>query len=227
VAERGGPHGPHALRPLPRELSQLDRLLTRGLDATASLWPPIETAFEWVHRAAHLLGNDEDNAAVAVRDAYQALLAEMQTRRDEAGVLAPAIDRFLKVTTSYAPGLFHCYTVEGLPPTNNDLEHAFGTTRYHERRASGRKTGSPALVVRGAVRVVAAVATQQRQQGDRPFGEADLRLRCPAALARWRHVRHELTARHAARRAQRRFRRDPAAYLAALEHQLLQSGLPA
>ena len=33
--------------------------------------------------------------------------------------------------------------------------------------------------------------------------------------------------RHEARRAQRRFRTDPAAYLAALEDQLLKAGLPA
>jgi hypothetical protein len=184
----------------------------------------VETAFDWVHRAARLLGNAAGEEAAAVRAAYDALLAEMDTRRAEAGPLAPAIDRFLRVTASYAPGLFHCYAVDGLPPTDNDLEHVFGTTRYHERRASGRKTGSPALVVRGAVRVVAAVASQHRP---RPFSEADLRPRGQPELARWRTLRQQLTQRQEARRAQRRFRRDPAAYLTALEDRLLQSGLPA
>jgi hypothetical protein len=176
-----------------------------------------------VHRAARILANAEERDAGAVRTAYAALLAEMRARRDDAGSLAPAIDRFLRVTDSYAPGLFHCYAVKGLPPTDNDLEHVFGATRYHERRASGRRTGSPALVLRGAVRVVAAVASQQR---DRPFGEADLRPRSPADLIRWRTLRRDLAYRHAARRAQLRFRRCSAAYLAALEAQLLQSGLP-
>jgi hypothetical protein len=148
----------------------------------------------------------------------------MRARRDDAGSLAPAIDRFLRVTDSYAPGLFHCYAVAGLPPTDNDLEHVFGATRYHERRASGRRTGSPALVLRGAVRVAAAVASQQRA---RPFGEADLRPGSPADLLRWRALRRDLAHRHAARRAQLRFRRCSAAYLAALEAQLRQSGLPA
>lgn len=218
MAEKGG------LRPLPRELSRLDRLLVRGLEATAALWPPIALTFDWVHQAAHLLGNEAGHAAVVVRAAYDRLLDEMRARRDTAGSLAPAIDHFLKVTASYAPGLFHCYTVAGLPPTNNDLEHVFGTTRYHERRASGRKAGSPALVLRGAVRVVAAVASQHR---GRPFGEADLRPRCPADLACWRTLRAELTYRQEARRAQRHFRRDPDTYLIALEDRLLQSGLPA
>ena len=188
------------------------------------MWPPVETAFGWVHRAAHILGNADEQEVAAVRAAYDVLLDEMRTRRDEAGPLAPAIDRFLRVTESYAPGLFHCYTVAGLPATDNDLEHVFGTARHHERRTTGRKVASPALVVRGAVRVVAAVASQQR---DRPFGEADLRLRCQSDLGRWRQVRRELTHRHAARRAQRRFRTDPAVYLATLEAHLLQSGLPA
>jgi hypothetical protein len=181
-----------------------------------------------VHRAAHLLGNDANEEGEAVRAAYAALLAEMRRRRDDAGPLAPAIDHFLKVTDSYAPGLFHCYAVDGLPPTDNDLEHVFGTARHHERRTTGRKVASAAVVVRGAVRVVAAVATQQRQQQRaRPFGEADLRLTRPADLARWRHLRAELARRQAARCAQRRFRRQPQTYLTALEALLLTSGLPA
>jgi hypothetical protein len=203
---------------------RLDRLLVRGLAATAALWPPIEVAFGWVHRAAHLLGNDANKDASVVRGAYAALLTGMRRRREDAGYLAPAIDRFLKVTDSYAPGLFHCYTVDGLPPTDNDLEHVFGATRHHERRTTGRKVASPALVLRGAVRVVAAVASQRRA---RPLGEADLRPRCPAELTRWRQLRQELTYRHTARRAQLRFRRRPAAYLTDLEDRLLQSGLPA
>ena len=183
-----------------------------------------------MHRAAHLLANVGGHDGTTVRATYDALLDEMRAHRKVAGPLAPAIDRFLKVTASYAPGLFHCYAVDGLPPTNNDLEHAFGATRYHERRASGRKSGSPALVVRGAVRVVAAVATQQRRPRapfyDR-FRATDLRLRSGVDLARWRTVREQLAHRHEARRAQRRFRRDPRAYLSALEAQLLQSRLPA
>jgi hypothetical protein len=198
-------------------------LLARGLAATAALWPPIEVAFGWVHRAAHILGNDAAKDAATVRAAYARLLGEMRRRRDEAGDLAPAVDRFLRVTDSYAPGLFHCYTVDGLPPTDNDLEHVFGAARRHERRTTGRKVASPALVLRGAVRVVAAVATQRRP---RPFSEHDLQLRDAAALARWRHLRGELAFRHEARRAQLRFRRAPMAYLAALEARLLKAGLP-
>ena len=84
MAERGDPR---SLRPLPRELSRLDQLLTRGLDATAARWPPIATAYGWVHQAAHLLSNDAAKDGNVVRATYAALLAEMRRHRDDAGPL--------------------------------------------------------------------------------------------------------------------------------------------
>ena len=143
----------------------------------------------------------------------------MTAGRAALGALAPAVDQFLKVTASYWPGLFHTYGVPGLPRTNNELEQYFGAARYHERRASGRKGASPGLVVRGAVRVLAAVASR-----DQPFADTDLR---PTDLTRWRVLRRQLETRQAARCAQRRFRRDPDGYLAALEEALLRVSLPA
>ena len=43
------------------------------------------------------------------------------------------------------------YAVSALPRTNNGLEQLFGSQRYHERRATGRKMASPATVLRGEV----------------------------------------------------------------------------
>ncbi len=143
----------------------------------------------------------------------------MTAQRETLGALAPAVDQFQKVTASYWPGLFHCYDVPDLPRTNNELEQYFGSARYHERRASGRKGASPGLVVRGAVRVVAAVGTR-----DHCFDEVTLR---PTDLAAWQALRQQLATRQAARCAQRRFRRDPDAYLAALEEALFRVSLPA
>ena len=143
----------------------------------------------------------------------------MTAERETLGVLAPAVDQFQKVTASYWPGLFHCYDVPDLPRTNNALEQYFGSARYHARRASGRKGASPGLVVRGAVRVVAAVATR-----DQRFDEVTLR---PSDLVAWRALRQQLTRRQDARYAQRRFRGDPDRYLAALEEALCKGSLPA
>lgn len=134
------------------------------------------------------------------------------------GPLADAVAHFAKVTASYAPGVFHCYDVADLPRTNNELEHFFGAARYHERRATGRRNASPGLVVRGAVRLVAAVVTPLQ-----PVSADDLR---PHDLAAWRRVRQQMAGRQASRRAQSRFRKDPAAYLAALEATVLMPSLP-
>lgn len=76
-----------------------------------------------------------------------------------------------------------------------------------------RKRASPTLVVRGSVRVVAAGASRLVA-----FSAADLRLRDVTA---WRTLRQTLNYRHEGRRAQLRFRRDPQAYLAALEQRLV------
>ena len=143
----------------------------------------------------------------------------MAAGRAPLDALAPAVDRFLKVTASYGPGLFHCYDVPDLPRTNNALEQYFGSVRYHERRATGRKGAAPGLVVRGAVRAVAAVAARGQI-----FDEIALR---PTDLPAWRALRQQLQTRQEARRAQRRFRQDPDGYLAALEDALFRASLPA
>ncbi|MBW4640564.1 MAG: hypothetical protein KME05_20510 [Gloeocapsa sp. UFS-A4-WI-NPMV-4B04] len=52
----------------------------------------------------------------------------MSAHKTSVGYLLEGVIHFLKVTASYWSGLFHCYSVPGLPRTNNDLEHIFGTT---------------------------------------------------------------------------------------------------
>jgi hypothetical protein len=195
-------------------------MLVRALAQTAPLWEPIYLTYSWVHRAARILKNEEDLRVEELRREYRYLLSEMSSRREEAGELSGAVSLFLKVTKSYWKGLFWCYRFpEGtLPRTNNDLEHCFGSVRYAERRASGRKGASPAMVVRGSVRVVAAMATP-------PEGFAAAEIR-PNDVQRWRALRSSLEDRRESRRAQLRFRRNPDAYLGRLEEQLLKQALP-
>jgi hypothetical protein len=199
-------------------LRRLQALLARGLTATAPLWPEVRIAYGWVHQAAHVLANAAGHDVFALRRAYRGLLAEMHRERATVGALAPAIAHFHTVTKSYWPGLFQCYQVADLPRTNNDLEHFFGSARHHERRVSGRKVATSTLVVRGAVRLVAAVATRLK-----PPTPTHLR---PTDLTAWRTLRADLEYRHEARRAQLRFRRDPTAYLAQIEATILQASLP-
>lgn len=178
----------------------------------------MSAAYAWVHSAAHILKNDDGLDGAGVRSRMRGLLGAMSRHRARAGYLEEAVAHFLKVTRSYWPGLFHCYDVADLPRTNNELEQYFGSGRYNERRATGRKAASPAMVVRGSVRLVASVATRLRT-----FTPHDLR---PENPNEWRKLRAGLEARRETRREQLRFRRDPEKYLSALEKGLIQPTLP-
>jgi hypothetical protein len=171
-----------------------------------------------VHRAAHILNNHDEDSAEAVQRRFDGLVAAMHRHRDTAGALADAVGHFRKVARSYKPGLFHCYAVPGLPRTNNDLEQLFGSQRYYERRASGRKAASPATVLRGEVRLIAATATRLRPPAARELGHVNREA--------WTALRRRLDQRRYARTLRTRFRRDPDAYLADLEQRLRQLTLP-
>ena len=182
------------------------------------MWPAIRIAYDWVHRAARLLENEDALTGREVQQQLEELLAEIRDGQATVGTLQPAVAHFLKVSASYWPGLFHCYDIPGLPRTNNVLEQFFGSVRYHHRRASGRIRASPGTVVRGAVRALASTASHLQL-----FREYDL---WHPNRERWRDLRQSLELRQEARRQQGRFRKDPVAYLASLETLLLKSGLP-
>jgi len=167
-----------------------------------------------VYRAAHLLSNPDQQTAQEVQQDYQSLLDKMRQVTYTSEPLCQMLTTFLKVTGSYWSGLFSCYDLSDLPRTNNDLEHTFGSVRYHERRSTGRKQASPGLVVRGAVRIVASVASQRYH-----FNGPDLQ---PHSLTHWRALWTQVNSRHEARREQYRFRKAPVEYLAALEEKLYQ-----
>lgn len=185
-------------------------------------WPDLEVAYTWVRRAVHLLENEDKRQIEELRRDYRALLAKIAPFRKAGTPSSPflqeAATQFMKVSHSYWRGLFRCYEYPDLPRTNNDLEHTFGSFRYHERRCTGRKVTSSTTVIRGSVRLVALMGTQHK-----PPTAEQLRPRCVEA---WRTLRQQLDARQETRRQQRRFRQNPEIYLAAIEEQLLKSTLP-
>jgi hypothetical protein len=95
-------------------------------------------ASNWLHKVAQILDNEAQLTAEQVQKQFRSLLGAMTRWQSKAGTLEASIAHFLKVTRSYWSGLFHCYEVEGLPRTNNDLEHLFGKWRHHQRRCTGR-----------------------------------------------------------------------------------------
>jgi hypothetical protein len=206
--------------PLPVGLRRLRQLLRRGLEETAALWPPVRAAYRWVKQVARLLKDKEQRPAHEVRRRLSQVLSRIRRAATQAaeGTVAAQLRHFVKVTRSYWRGLFCCYGSVDIPRTNNDLEHLFGSHRYHERRASGRKGSSPGLVVRGSVRVVSGLATRLRP-------EEGLQLSA-GYVGPWQEKRAALDRRREARRQQRRFRRDPVIYLNKLEELAVQLGLP-
>jgi hypothetical protein len=194
------------------------QLIARALAETAEVWDPIRRAHRWVHAAAHVLANHDQQERAAVQQAFVRVLRSIGVTKRHCGPLEEALSHFLKVTRSYRAGLFHCYDDPEIPRTNNDLEHCFGQHRYHERRATGRKSGDVGAVLHGSVRLVAGVATRLRR-----FTPADL---VPRDRTRWQHLRQVVRRRFALRAHGRRFRRDPDAYLKQLEEAYLKRALP-
>ena len=226
--------GAHALRPAsrarhkagadrtqgaaPQPLVRLQTLLQRGVTKTASRWPEVRGASRGGHRAAHVLTNEAHRTGAAVKRRLGGLRGALTQHRAAAGALAPALAHCLKVSRSDWPGLFYCSAVPELPRTNNALEPCVGAHRSHERRATGRQGASPALVLRGAVQLLAARATRLRG-----FAAWE---RAPEEGSDWTSLRHARDTRRQRRILRRRFRRNPDASLMALEAALLKLTLP-
>src|SRR5262249_62267833 len=101
---------------------------------------------------------------------------------------------------------------------NNDRERLVGSQCLHERRAPGRKAPSPAFVLSGPFCVLAAPATRLHT-----YSAAE---RAPENVHAWQALRQAREPRRQQRPLRRRFRRDPAAYLAKLEADFLKLILP-
>jgi len=203
---------------MPKELRKLKGILTRALHETAPLWPAVQTGFGLVHQAATILANHEQSCGTDVRQRYREFLTAMNRIARESDAVTATLNHFLKVTASYEGGLFCCYDVADLPRTNNALEQLFGATRHHERRCTGRKAASPALVLRGSVRIVASLGTRCKSVCGDDLAAADHNA--------WRTTRAALDQRRMTRVWRRRFRHNPTGYLRDLEVTLLKPALP-
>ena len=203
---------------MPAPLSRLQQALRRALEATAPLWPELVIGRGWLAEAAYLLPNADGADRATVEAGYAVLLADMHDEAAPSANLQAMAAQFTKVTASYGPLVFTCYDVPDLPRTNNDLEQLFGGLRHQLRRTTGQKNAPASLVVCGATRLPAAVASQLHT-----FTAAEL---ASADLEQWRIVRARGEQRRWPRVLGRRFRQDPDAYLQDLEERLIKLSLP-
>lgn len=187
-------------------------MLDRALGRTAAMWPEVALGASWVQQASSILANSEALQADVVAERYHDWIGHLEQESGDTRLspeLRKAATHFIRVTRGYGPDLFHCYRIPGLPRTNNALEQAFGSLRYHERRASGRKVASPSLVLSGCVRMVAAVFTRTRT--------VTQEMLATVPHASWRGERAALEQRRQSRCLRFRFRKNPTVFLAELE----------
>jgi hypothetical protein len=147
---------------LPPALKPVRQRLAKGVKATATLWPPLQSASRLVPQGAEILANAQPQTGAQVRVRYLALIKHMQEHKAALASLGEALEHFCHIPDHFAAGLFHCSGVEGFPRTTKDLEPCFGVARVPERRARGRRGAIPGVVDRGSVRLITAVVTKQQ-----------------------------------------------------------------
>jgi hypothetical protein len=112
--------------------------ILHSIQATYSL---LCEAAEWLKKIAAVLEPDGKpvRSGQQVHQEVFALLHEIQATRTADPFLRQTYNTILKTTLRYAPGLFHCYDIPGLPRTNNDRESEFRDLHRRLLRTTGQK----------------------------------------------------------------------------------------
>jgi hypothetical protein len=136
-------------------------------------------------------------------------LKQLCQRTDLNAPLLAFRGHLLRLTDRYAPGLFHCYDIPGLPRTDNDLESLFGRVRRQTLLTSGPHHARQRLHEEGAWLLFEVVSNELEQIE---------RLR-RVSLEDWRRERQRMHVHQASFTDDRRFRRQSSKYLVELETQ--------
>lgn len=123
------------------QLVHLHQGLYTALQSVKAEYTNLRQAADWLQTIADILDPD-GKPAHSGEEVRQELFAYLDTipKTDQ---LPPDLDRFyqriLQTSRNYAPGLFHCYDVPGLPRTNNDRESEFRDLSRRLLRTTGQK----------------------------------------------------------------------------------------
>jgi hypothetical protein len=178
----------------------------------------IAEGYNWVLRISDILdkelprpgaGAPDVPLSVVVHAELHQYLIQLEQRSDLNDTLLAFREHLRKLTHRYAPGLFHCYDIPGLPRTNNDTESLFGRVRRQTKRTSGVYHAKQRLREQGAWLLFGLLNDEDEQLQ---------RLRC-VPLDEWRDERQRMQSHLASFSHDRRFRKQPVAYLAQLETQ--------
>lgn len=122
-------------------LEQLSLGLQRSLAQSTGDYRELRRGADWLGKVDAILKPAEDGSSTSQKVAQQlrTYLDELLSLPD----LPPRLDSFRHhldtVSTSYWPGLFHCYDAEEIPRTNNELESHFRDTKRQLLRTTGQK----------------------------------------------------------------------------------------
>jgi len=122
-------------------LSRLQQGLQAALSPLASPQQELQQGETWLREIDAILTFPE-TAPTSGEHVAQHLRAYLDTLLAQSEISA-SLDIFRhhldKVSRSYWPGLFHCYDLDGLPRTNNELESHFRDTQRRLLRTTGQK----------------------------------------------------------------------------------------
>lgn len=115
--------------------------LQTALQSAQATYAIVCEAANWLEHIATLLDPEQTPARSGdqVRQDLFAYLTKIQSNHFRDPMLRNSFRIILKTTRSYAPGLFHCYDVPGLPRTNNDRESDFRNLSRRLLRTTGQK----------------------------------------------------------------------------------------
>lgn len=131
-------------------------VLDQTLTAFQSAFEEVVQAMEWVNGIREILDAPLPTVAESGPggDAVARQLAHHLGPLANSPELTPWLTQFrddlFALSKRYWSGLFHCYDIVGLPPTNNDQESLYGQTKRHLRRQLGFSQLREPLLRRGA-----------------------------------------------------------------------------
>jgi hypothetical protein len=123
------------------QLLQLNHSLHTALLPFAQRYQDLRQGATWLDAIAQILASAPevprtgDEVAQTLRS-YLDDLHHLPARSPDLEAFRQHLDQ---TSTSYWAGLFHCYDIEGLPRTNNDLESLFRDTQRRLLRTTGQK----------------------------------------------------------------------------------------
>ena len=175
---------------------------------------------EWVIQTEHILaaewvvpGIAATNEVIAARfDGWCAELNELTTDTKLSETEHKCLGHFLKITANLRPHLIECYSLEGLPRTNNAMEGYIRSLKTRYRRVSGRKNWNAYLLRYGrSVAYYDALASSGVEYGEL------LTMLKSVEPSRFRAMRQLDRAENLEQLKKFRFRRNPSQYLSNLE----------